>query len=186
MDLCDLLQTMNLGSVFASQGKFQENAFQVVPPSQPFLNAQPVEVSMAIEEQVADTQSDAGSVHSNTSSNTPQMHEEYLGCAYLQAIRGQIEGYQTTGGEYLDAIFTHREIMQSYPTAHQKCSRAFTEISSVLEKRAWRADREADTEAVAAFRHEAWVIWSALASNTTPKDTAEIGQSSWVCSKPMM
>ncbi|KAF9047414.1 hypothetical protein BJ165DRAFT_1100687 [Panaeolus papilionaceus] len=162
MDLCDLLQTMSLGSMYASHGKAPENAFQVVPQNQSFIDAQPVEVSMAIEEPVMHVQPVVVSQPSNASSNTLPTREEYPGCGYLQAIRGQIEEYQTTGGEYLDSIFTHREIMSSYPSAHQKCSRAFTEISSVLEKRAWRADREADTEAVAAFRHEAWVIWSAL------------------------
>lgn len=73
-----------------------------------------------------------------------------------------MEEYQTTNGVYLDAIFTHREILYSYPAAHQECARAFSDIAYLLESRAWRADREADTEAVAAFRHEAWVIASQL------------------------
>lgn len=82
------------------------------------------------------------------------------GCAYLQAIRSQLEDYPTTGGEYLDAIFTHREIFHSYPTVHRDCARGFSDLAYLLEKRAWRSDREADIDAVTAFRHEAWVIAS--------------------------
>lgn len=69
-----------------------------------------------------------------------------------------MDSYPTTGGEYLEAIFTHREILSSYPMAHHECARGFSDIAYTLEQRAWRADREADTEAVAAFRHEAWSI----------------------------
>ncbi|KAG6920212.1 hypothetical protein DXG01_004981 [Tephrocybe rancida] len=83
---------------------------------------------------------------------------EYYGCEYLQAMRRQLESYSTTGGEYLEAIFTHREILSCYPSAHHQCARGFSDIAYMLEKRAWRADRDADTEAVSAFRHEAWQI----------------------------
>ena len=84
------------------------------------------------------------------------------GCAYLQSIRSQLEDYPTTGGEYLEAIFTHREIFHSYPAMHHDCVRGFSDLAYLLEKRAWRSDREADVEAVTAFRHEAWVIASSL------------------------
>ncbi|THV06201.1 hypothetical protein K435DRAFT_773397 [Dendrothele bispora CBS 962.96] len=89
---------------------------------------------------------------------TPQYH----GCAYLKAIQSQMDSYQTTGGDYLEAIFTHREILCSYPPAHTECARGFSDIAFALERRAWRADREADTEAVVAFRHEAWMIANIL------------------------
>jgi hypothetical protein len=73
-----------------------------------------------------------------------------------------MEDYQTTGGEYLEAIFTHREILSTYPAAHRECARAFSDLAYSLETRAWRADREADSEAVSTFRHETWVIASSL------------------------
>lgn len=90
--------------------------------------------------------------------------ERLYGCIYLQTIQAQLQaqGYPTTGGEYLDTIFTHREILFSYPGAHMECARALSDLAYQLETRAWRADREADLEAVTAFRHEAWVIASQL------------------------
>lgn len=92
----------------------------------------------------------------------PPAGEEVYGCAYLQMIREQLNNYPTTGGEYLDAIFTHREILCAYPVAHRNCARAFSDLAYSIEQRAWRADRDADTEAVTAFRHEAWMIASTL------------------------
>ncbi|KAG7449726.1 uncharacterized protein BT62DRAFT_603481 [Guyanagaster necrorhizus] len=87
---------------------------------------------------------------------------KHNGCAYLQALQMQLDNYPTTGGEYLEAIFTHREILCAYPVAHQLCAQGFSDIAYALEQRAWRADREADTEAIVAFRHEAWMIASTL------------------------
>jgi hypothetical protein len=84
------------------------------------------------------------------------------GCAYLQAIRTQLEDCRTTGGEYLDVILTHREILHSYPAVHHDCARGFSDLACLLEKRPWGPDQDADTEAMAAFRHEAWVIASFL------------------------
>jgi hypothetical protein len=92
----------------------------------------------------------------------PAEQSEIFGCAYLQAIRSQFDNYTTTGGEYLDAIFTHREIFYSLPAAHRECARAFTDLAYLLEQRAWRADRDADMDAVTAFRHEAWNIASTM------------------------
>lgn len=114
-------------------------------------------------------QSDEGSECSMPSSSTlASQGEGPFGCAYLQTIRSQIDqsdsavlaagGFPTTGGEYVEAIFTHREIFSAHPVAHRDCARGFSDIAGLLEKRAWRADREADTEAVGAFRYEAWVI----------------------------
>jgi hypothetical protein len=73
-----------------------------------------------------------------------------------------MDEFQTTGGEYVETIFTHREIFAVHPVAHRDCARSFSDIASVLERRAWRADRDSDTEAVAAFRYEAWVIANAM------------------------
>ena len=106
------------------------------------------------------------------------------GCALLQWLRDQLaEGrYATTGGDYLETIFTHREAFLAYPPAHRACARGFTDLARALEVRAWtardswrevvewhgapaaseavepRPDWEGDSEAVVAFRHEAWVI----------------------------
>lgn len=82
------------------------------------------------------------------------------GCGLLQHIRAQLTSghYPTTGGEYLEAIFTHREVFNAYPPGHRECALAFSDIASSLERRPWRADRESDGEAVAAFRNEAVVI----------------------------
>lgn len=85
-------------------------------------------------------------------------NDGHYGCAYLQAIQTQLDTYPTTGGDYLEAIFTHREIFSAFPEAHRSCARGFSDIAYALEHRAWRADRDADSEAVSAFRHEAWMI----------------------------
>ncbi|KAI8978286.1 hypothetical protein BD414DRAFT_421989 [Trametes punicea] len=92
------------------------------------------------------------------------------GCAYVQALQAQIrEGsYATTGGDYLEAIFTHREAFFAFPQGHRGCASGFSELARDLEmrelswRRAWRADWEGDSEAAAAFRHEAWVIANAF------------------------
>ncbi|KZT21042.1 hypothetical protein NEOLEDRAFT_797687 [Neolentinus lepideus HHB14362 ss-1] len=108
--------------------------------------------------------------------------EEHFGCGLLQAVQAQAAECQTTGppgnphslhhtvaridpcfrlaagGEYLDVIFTHRELLFAYPAAHRACARGFSDLARRLEVRAWRADREGDSEAVVAFRNEAWMI----------------------------
>ena len=73
-----------------------------------------------------------------------------------------MDSYPTTGGDYLDAVFTHRELFLAHPEGHRECARLYNDIAYAMEQRAWRADRDADTEAVAAFRHEAWMIASSL------------------------
>jgi hypothetical protein len=65
---------------------------------------------------------------------------------------------QTSCGEYLELIFIHREAFAALPSAHGGCSAGFSALARALELRAWRADRDADMEAVAAFRHEAWMV----------------------------
>ncbi|KAK0494851.1 hypothetical protein EDD18DRAFT_286058 [Armillaria luteobubalina] len=112
---------------------------------------------------------------------TPELR--YNGCAYLQALRAQLDSYPTTGGEYLEAIFTHREILSSYPGAHQLCAQGFSDLAYALEQRAWRADREADTEAVVAFRHEAWMIASTLIYRPASPSADTIKEFTVVCSQ---
>ncbi|PBK86865.1 hypothetical protein ARMGADRAFT_469984 [Armillaria gallica] len=120
---------------------------------------------------VDDTSCDSDA-SSDTDFVTPEL--KHNGCAYLQALQAQLDSYPTTGGEYLEAIFTHREILSSYPGAHQLCAQGFSDLAYALEQRAWRADREADTEAVVAFRHEAWMIASTLIYRpASPPDTVK-------------
>jgi len=110
---------------------------------------------------------------------------EQHGCEYLRAIRQQLDNYATTNGEYLEAIFTHREILSSYPSAHSQCARGFSDIAFMLERRAWRSDRDADTEAVVAFRHEAWTIAASM-SSTSAQPNIWSSHPSHVCMVPVM
>ena len=75
-----------------------------------------------------------------------------------------VDGLQTSCGEYLELIFIHREAFAALPSAHVGCSAGFSALARALELRAWRADRDADTEAVAAFRHEAWMVAAWMSS----------------------
>jgi len=84
-------------------------------------------------------------------------------CALLEALTRSYDPdasdvLQTTCGEYLDLIFMHREAFAAQPSAHARCSAGFSALARAMELRAWRADRDADTEAIAAFRHEAWMV----------------------------
>ncbi|CCM06466.1 uncharacterized protein FIBRA_08731 [Fibroporia radiculosa] len=89
-------------------------------------------------------------------------------CALVQALRGLVHAgqYPTTGGEYLEAIFTHREAFAAFPQGHRACAVEFSNLATDLERREMRADRDGDGEAAAAFRHEAWVLWSSIQSNS--------------------
>ncbi|KAH9920904.1 uncharacterized protein B0H18DRAFT_1086260 [Fomitopsis serialis] len=84
------------------------------------------------------------------------------GCALLQWLRSQLQAgqYATTGGDYLEIIFTHREAFHAFPDGHRTCAIGFSDIAMDIERRETRPDRESDPEAAAAFRHEAWVIAS--------------------------
>ncbi|KAJ7772097.1 hypothetical protein DFH07DRAFT_215722 [Mycena maculata] len=87
----------------------------------------------------------------------------YQGCAYLQSIQSQLETFPTTGGEsYIESIFTHRQIFFAYPGGHRCCARAFSDLACSLQRREWRADREADMEAASAFHYEAEFIASVV------------------------
>ncbi|KAF4621462.1 hypothetical protein D9613_000883 [Agrocybe pediades] len=192
MDLCDLLQTMRLDPSYAAeQGvNMLKPAEEAVPVSFPVPQSMPVpEEAMALED--VNYHSDTASESSDLQVNPPPLPNpepepapHWYGCAYLQVIQSQLDNCQTTCGEYLDVIFTHREILYSYPGAHTECARAFTDMAYAFEKRAWRSDREADVEAVTSFRHEAWVIASSLAPVQSPKS---VNNSSYVChGMPMM
>jgi hypothetical protein len=73
-----------------------------------------------------------------------------------------MDKYSTTGGDYLETLFTHREIFSAYPHAHLHCARALSDIATAIERREWRCDRDDDYEAVAAFRHEAQSVSQTL------------------------
>jgi len=65
--------------------------------------------------------------------------------------------FQTTNGAYLDTILTHRSLLSAFPPGHRGCAVALQEIARAVELRAWQADRDADAEAVAALRQEAFL-----------------------------
>jgi hypothetical protein len=85
-----------------------------------------------------------------------------FGCAYLHSIQAQLECFSTTGGKYLEAIFTHRAVFHADLPAHRFCATGFSDIAQVLATCPGRSDRHCDVDAVAAFRYEAWVIASSV------------------------
>ncbi|KAF5380582.1 hypothetical protein D9615_004676 [Tricholomella constricta] len=162
MDLCDLLRTMRLSTEKTLESGVHDALMQENP------NYSMGEISG----------------FSNSSLRSSSGNSELYGCEYLQTIRRQLDSYATTNGEYLEAIFTHREIFSSYPAAHHQCARGFSDIAHMLEQRTWRADRDADTEAVTAFRHEACSIAASMPS--TSKQASFNRHSSYVCMMPAM
>ncbi|KAJ4487287.1 hypothetical protein C8J55DRAFT_507484 [Lentinula edodes] len=153
MDLCELLQTLSL----TGGTKLNQKVSDIVES--------PKRADVQEDVTMSDDPSCQSDIAKSEYSNTSTRSESY-GCAYLQAIQAQLDTYPTTGGEYLEAIFTHREILSSYPQAHQECARGFSDLAYMLEQRAWRADRDADVEAVVAFRYEAWSIAATMTHYT--------------------
>ncbi|KAJ7125139.1 hypothetical protein C8R44DRAFT_132314 [Mycena epipterygia] len=143
MDLCELLLSMKLG-----QPEKPEST-RVDVPNLPFT----VEDASMPEAQV---------YHPDETLVYSPSEPSYQGCAFLQAIQSQLENYPTTGGEYIKSIFTHRQIFFAYPGGHRCCARAFSDLACSLQRREWRADREADMEAVNAFHYEAEFIASVV------------------------
>jgi len=110
--------------------------------------------------------SEDSTCHTDASDSSSNSEEEPVGCALLQHVQASIDlYYPTTGGDYLDTIFIHRSLFAAFPQVHRSCARCFSDIAYLLEKRAWRADRDADTEAIVAFRHEAWTIAAIMPSH---------------------
>ncbi|KAF8704432.1 hypothetical protein AX14_014017 [Amanita brunnescens Koide BX004] len=157
MDLCALLQNMKLH--YPVDEKTTLGA--------PFTTEQPA-MGVAGDVIIPDEMNYHSDEDSIQSSGSEASVDEDYGCAYLQSIRSRLELFITTGGGYIEAIFTHREICGAYPAGHVQCPRALSDIAYALERRAWRADREADGEAIAAFRHEAWFIAN-LINSIPPK-----------------
>ncbi|RDX49333.1 hypothetical protein OH76DRAFT_1403918 [Lentinus brumalis] len=113
----------------------------------------------------------ANSSNSNSNATAPAVappSPPICGCAYLQAILGQIRSgvYSTTTGDYLETIFTHREALYAFPQGHRACAVGFSELAGHLARRerqvGYRPDWEGDSDAVNAFRNEAWVIANTL------------------------
>jgi len=103
--------------------------------------------------------------HTDASDSSSNSDEDSLGCALLQHVQATLnDHYPTSGGDYLDTIFIHRSLFAAFPQVHRSCARCFSDIAYSMEKRAWRADRDADTEAVIAFRNEAWMIAATIPS----------------------
>lgn len=86
--------------------------------------------------------------------------ESFHGCAYLQAVQEQLGAYGTSTGDYLEAVFTHRELFVVYPQGHRACAIGYTNLATMLENREWRPDRDGDMEAAGVFRHEAMMLAS--------------------------
>ncbi|KAJ7647737.1 hypothetical protein FB45DRAFT_207559 [Roridomyces roridus] len=95
--------------------------------------------------------------HPNVAESSP-----YQGCAYLQHMQSRLETFPTTGGEYIESIFTHRQIFFAFPGGHRSCARAYSDLACYLQHRERRADREADQEAATAFNYEAEFIASVV------------------------
>ncbi|KAL1756648.1 hypothetical protein FB107DRAFT_273650 [Schizophyllum commune] len=142
-DLCDLFMNIKLDSdlVHAKRGTARPLDDVVMSDAE-------------TEQSDADSDCSAHGATGSACSQSPPLH----GCAFLQVVQQQLQNYATTNGEYLEAIFTHRQMYMLSPSAHAECAHAFTELAGALEQRAWRADRDADAEAVAAFRHESWLM----------------------------
>ncbi|KII95671.1 hypothetical protein PLICRDRAFT_26060 [Plicaturopsis crispa FD-325 SS-3] len=152
VDLSDLLQTLTLEGRWVSGSEKGENVDSIKAMPETTLE----DASM---EDDTNSQHQSDTSESSSSNSTADIPN---GCAMLQAVRAQLDEYTTTGGEYFDVIFMHRDCFAAYPPAHRTCAIAYTDIARAMEQRAWRADRDADTEAVTAFRYEAWMIAAML------------------------
>lgn len=102
------------------------------------------------------------SANANSPPPLPSL-ESLTGCRLLQHTHHCLltDSCRTSNGDYLELIFTHREVLLAYPEGHRQCAIGFSDMASTLEAREWRADRDSDGEAASAFRHEAsWVAHS--------------------------
>ncbi|EPT00380.1 hypothetical protein FOMPIDRAFT_1036750 [Fomitopsis schrenkii] len=156
MHLTQLLSNMTIGGRWGSAGIANEG---LLPTSQTAVR-QDTTMSDAsdTESSTYPPRSPSGSSNYTKTADAPPP----CGCALLQWLRDQLEAgkYTTTGGDYLEIIFTHREAFHAFPDGHRTCAIGFSDIAADLERREVRPDREGDPEAAAAFRHEAWVIAS--------------------------
>ncbi|KAF7362259.1 hypothetical protein MVEN_00572300 [Mycena venus] len=147
VDLCELLHGLKLGNQESLRLNGKSLRFAVDNGDSSMLEAQTFHPNETLH------------LRPDSPSEPP-----YHGCAYLQTIQSQLdsEKFPTTGGEYIEAIFTHRQIFFAFPGGHRSCAIAFSDIACHLQRREWRADREADMEAVTAFNYEAQFIASVI------------------------
>jgi len=162
MDLCALLQNM----------KLHYPADEKTAVGAPFTIIEQPAMGVAGDAIIPDEMNYHSDGDSIQSSGSEFSADDDYGCAYLQSIKSRLSLFVTTGGGYIEAIFTHREICGAYPAGHTQCPRALSDIAYALEQRAWRADREADGEAIAAFRHEAWFISNLI--NSVPQKSRDM------------
>lgn len=141
MNLCSLLQNMKLDFP-------QDEKSAVGLPIIAIAEQSAADIADDVIPDETSYHSDGESCSSSSLGSDYNNLDEDIGCAYLQSLKSQLSLFETTGGGYLETIFTHREISMAYPAGHTQCARAFSDIAYALEQRAWRADREADTEAV--------------------------------------
>jgi len=146
-DLCSKLGTMSLDKRWGKEKESEAPDQHTMP-----LTGDAHDLAMS--------DSEGSTCHTDASDSSSNSEDEPLGCALLRHVQASIDlnHYPTTGGDYLEAIFIHRALFAAFPQVHRSCARCFSDIAYSLEKRAWRTDRDADTEAVTAFRHEAWMI----------------------------
>lgn len=171
MNLCSLLQNMKLDFP-------QDEKSAVGLPIIAIAEQSAADIADDVIPDETSYHSDGESCSSSSLGSDYNNLDEDIGCAYLQSLKSQLSLFETTGGGYLETIFTHREISMAYPAGHTQCARAFSDIAYALEQRAWRADREADTEAVSTFRNEAWMIASTMRA---PQETITAKQAPFVC-----
>ncbi|KAI0767116.1 hypothetical protein C8Q74DRAFT_932616 [Fomes fomentarius] len=169
--LCQLLGTMSLDgqgrkTTFVWRKESEEPSMAQTSRKHPIADAA---MSDSSDSEDSTYQPSPSASQASSSANTGTPYGQ--GCAYLQAIHDQIRagGYITTGGDYLETIFTHREALYAYPQGHRMCAVGFSELANDLARRerqhlasGWRPDWDGDSEAVSAFRHEAWVIANTL------------------------
>ncbi|KAF8176533.1 hypothetical protein BJ912DRAFT_698013 [Pholiota molesta] len=154
MDLCDLLQTMKLDSRYDIRKPTEDIAqIALLPPSVSPPGSLQDELMREVMNYHSDAESESSTSSSSSEPRKPAVpskadEERLYGCVYLQTIQAQLQaqGYPTTGGEYLDTIFTHREILFSYPSAHLECARALSDLAyhwrrgrgEQIERRIWK------------------------------------------------
>lgn len=153
--LLQLLQGMTLDSRWR---KADIESEELKPAAPIDLQDAPMSDSSDSEDSIYQPSPSASSSSTATAGAPPP-----CGCALLQHIHEamRLGVYSTTGGEYLDIIFTHREVFFAYPQGHRDCAIIFSNLAGDLERRDARPDRDGDADAANAFRHEAWVIANA-------------------------
>jgi hypothetical protein len=76
------------------------------------------------------------------------MDQDRSGCAFLQAVHGQLAMHAgTVTDEYAEAIFTHRTLFAVNPAGHTTCARGFAGLAACVEG-------AGAVEAAGAFRME--------------------------------